>query len=104
MRYSGAKLFKGIGSMMLTLFGVLLIDAVVACILMLVLMGDKANGNYTPQHRIISCTLSIYILCLVTTAMYWYAKYQQTARAIGVLLGVLPMAWLLGKFLSRIVL
>ncbi|WP_230471188.1 hypothetical protein [Hymenobacter jejuensis] len=80
---------------------VLLIDIVAAFVALLPIMGDKTNGDYSSEETVSRFILAIYLLCLLGLGVRLQVKHHQTARFIGVLLGAIPMLWVMRRFLFK---
>ncbi len=91
---------RGVAATLLVLLGVLLTDAAVATVAMLSMMGDTPDGNYSTSYRVVVCILATYLLFLLGLGLYWH-KQRQNARLVGVLLGSVPIGWLLLRFLFQ---
>ena len=93
------KLLRDMGITLLVLIYVLLADAAVAFVALLFLMGEKYDGDYSGQHRLINGILTAYLLFLIGLGLYWKAKQQRFPLLIGLLLGTMPVGGLLIYFL-----
>lgn len=98
------KAKEGLGTGLIVLLLVLVVDVPVIIGASMPLMGHSVipGYKYIRETRMTVGVLLVYTLIVLALGLYWYRTQQRTARLVGMLLGLIPVAIIAWQFIVQL--